>query len=342
MNRREFLLGAAGAAGLIATAGKRTAIAQDNWREKSIATWKKRIGEILGRGKLPIIDLQATYMAGQTNLQKMIDYMNALDVAQIAFAVANAPNAAPSLELHRKHPELFIPTTNSGEFPRWWKNPTQFLAVAEQDLQSGQYFFMGEHEFRHLPSSEQVAAGRKDRDITIDLAGPAGHGLFHLSEKYGVAFQIHYEIEDALLPALESMLARYPNARVIWCHLAQIRHPDRAKKYGPDYIASLIERFPGVHFDLAVAQAGHVYKPTGARDSTLFNRSGTLEPSWRAILQKFPERFLSASDYRPPIEQHYDINIHRQRSVLGELSPSAQRLVAFGNAWRLITGNNWV
>ena len=164
---------------------------------------------------------------------------------------------------------------------------------------------MGEHEFRHLPSPEQVAAGRKDRDVTIDISGPAGRKLFQLSATYNTAFQIHYEIEDRLLPPLESMLARYPKAKVIWCHLAMIRHPDRAKKYGPAYVTSLIERFPGLHFDLAVPAANHVYKPTGAHDSTLYARNGALKPEWRAVIERHPQRFLAASDYRPPIEQKY-------------------------------------
>jgi hypothetical protein len=77
------------------------------------------------------------------------------------------------------------------------------------------------------------------------------------------------------------------------------------------------------------------------RDSTLLPRRVRSSRGWRAVLEKFPERFLSASDYRPPIEQHDDVNIQRQRSVLGELSPSARQLVAFGNAWRLLTGSNW-
>jgi hypothetical protein len=201
---------------------------------------------------------------------------------------------------------------------------------------------MGEHEFRHLPSPEQVAAGRKDRDITIALDGPAGQQLFQLSETSGLAFQIHYEIEDRLLPALESMLARYPKAKTIWCHLAMIRYPDRAKNYSPSYVASLIDRFPGLHFDLAVPAAGHVYAPSGARDATIYTPSGEIKAEWRAVLEKYSDRFLAASDYRPQVEQHYAANIQRQRKLLDQLSPATQRHIAFGNAWRLITGQNWV
>jgi Amidohydrolase len=341
VNRRDFLVNATGAACALTGLVPGAALAQADARARSIAGWKKRINEILARGGLPIIDSQATYVAGRTNVMRMLHNMKQLDVAQIAFAAANAPNSSPSLELHRRQPEFFIPTTNSGEFKRWPMNPGRFLAGIERDLQSGAYYLMGEHEFRHLPSPEQVAAGRKDRDVTIDISGPAGRKLFQLSATYNTAFQIHYEIEDRLLPPLESMLARYPKAKVIWCHLAMIRNPGRAKKYGPAYVTSLIERFPGLHFDLAMPAPDHVYKPTGAHDATLFAGNGNIKPAWRAVMERHPQRFLAASDYRPPIEQKYGENIGRQRKILSQLSPAVRPQVAFGNTWRLITGTPW-
>ena len=83
---------------------------------------------ILEKGRLPIIDMQATYVEGSTNVPRLMEHMNELDVAQIAFAPALSSTGVPSLDLHRKHPEYFIPTTNSGEFPRWWRDPLAFLA----------------------------------------------------------------------------------------------------------------------------------------------------------------------------------------------------------------------
>ena len=49
-----------------------------------------------------------------------------------------------------------------------------FVRQSAADLQTGDYFFMGEHEFRHYPSSEQVRAGQTARDITVDIQGPGG------------------------------------------------------------------------------------------------------------------------------------------------------------------------
>lgn len=311
-------------------------------RQAAIAGWRRRIQSILERQRLPIIDIEATYVAGKTNIAQIVDKMNELDVAQIAFAPAFAATGQPALDLHREYPEYFIPTTNSGEFPRWWSDPLAFLSGVRGDLRTGSYFLMGEHEFRHYPSPEQVATGQSFRDISIPLDGPAGQALFQLSEDTGVAFQLHYEIEDRLMPALESMLTRYPKAKVIWCHLAMIRYPDRATTYSPDYVGSLIERFPGLHSDLAVPDPRHVYRPSGKRDSTLFT-DGRLDEKWQALLEKYPERFLAASDYRPPVEQYYKNNILRQRTlILDALSERARHMIAYGNAWRLITGGPWI
>ncbi len=340
MNRRHFLLNAVSAAcALPALSGAATA--QANARARAIAGWKKRIDKILSRGRLPIIDMQATYVPTVTNIDFIMKHMDALDVAQIAFATA-APHSNPSLALHKRHPEFFIPTSRSGEIPFWARFPVRFVRTVARDLRSGSYYLMGEHEFRHYPSPEEVEAGRQDRDITVDIESPAGHALFALSEETRVAFQIHYEIEDRLLPGLEAMLARYPGARVIWCHLGLIRYPDRTKRYGPAYVASLIERFPNLHFDLATPGAHNVYAPSGAHDGTIYKYpSNKLKTEWRVLMEKHPERFLAASDYRPAVEQSYPEYIRFQHRLLQQLSPGIRQQVAFGNAWRLITGTPW-
>lgn len=345
IDRRRFLHGATGFACMVQwhwTTGAALAQGKDSpFRQQAVAAWRRRILAILGKGRLPIIDLQATYVEGRTDVPEMIEKMDALNVAQVAFAPANAQSGTPSLELYRRHPEYFIPTTNSGEFPRWWKDPLAFLAVARRDIDSGMYFFMGEHEFRHYPSPEQAAAGRSDRDITVDIDGPAGDALFALGAGTGIAFQIHYEIEDRLLAPLESVLGRHPKAQVIWCHLGMIRYPDRNSRYGPSYVDGLIGRFPGLHFDLAVPPPGAIYQPSGARHSTIYSE-GRLDPEWQKLIEKHPGRFLSSSDYRPAVANEYSRQISRQRElILDALSEKSRQLVAFGNAWRLLTGAPW-
>jgi len=345
MTRRNAVasLGALAALGLAAAPRRAAAQIASAERANAIAVWRDRIVAILGRGRLPIIDVQATYIANQTNAAKIIGQMNDLDVAQIVFAAAAAPDSSPSFDLHRANRAHIVPASNSGEFPRWWTGPEKFVDGLARDLATGRYFMMGEHEFRHYPSPEQVDAGLTQRDITIDITGPAGQALFKLSEETGIAFQIHYEIEDRLLPALETMLVRHPDAKVIWCHLAMIRYPDRSTIYGPAYVSGLIEKHPGLHFDLASPPGHNIYKPSGARDGTLFEPgSPSLRAEWKAVLEKYSDRFLAASDYRPPVEQNYPRAIGHQRNILEQLNADARQRIAFKNAWRLITGTAWV
>lgn len=336
--------------------GHMGALAQDG-RTATVAAWRRRVQAMLDRGRLPLIDLQATYIseasmqanpgiarggAKATDVAQMVRWMDELDVALMAFAPAFAPSGDPSLALWREHPNHFIPTTSSGEFPRWWNDPVAFVRQSAADLQTGAYFLMGEHEFRHYPSPEQAAAGQSARDITVDIEGPGGQALFELSARTGMAFQIHYEIEDALLPPLEAMLKAHPQARVIWCHLGQLRYPQRSTRYGPAYVRGLIERFEHLHFDLAVARANFVYKPSGARDSTLFDESGRVAEGWRQLIEDHPRRFLAASDYRPAVERNYPQQIeHQRRAILAAFTPATQRNLAFENAWRMVVGGDW-
>jgi hypothetical protein len=63
-----------------------------------------------------------------------------------------------------------------------------------------------------------------ERDVNIPIDGPTGHRLFRMSERTGLPFQIHYEVEDELLAPLEQMLGQYPKAKVIWWHTGPHGH----------------------------------------------------------------------------------------------------------------------
>ena len=76
------------------------------------------------------------------------------------------------------HDAAIIPTTSSGEFARWWNDPVAFVRQSAADLQTGDYFFMGEHEFRHYPSPEQVRAGLQGtRDFIADVRDSVEAGV---------------------------------------------------------------------------------------------------------------------------------------------------------------------
>ena len=162
-----------------------------------------------------------------------------------------------------------------------------------------------------------------------------------MSEKTGLAFQIHYEIEDELLPPLESMLEKYPKAKVIWCHLAQIRYIERASRYNPAYVESLIKRFPNLYFDTAFGDADSIYPLSGQHHARVWARDGSLKPEWRDLIVAHSERFLSALDLGG--DRMYQIVEYdrKHRIFLKQLPESARHQVAYGSAWTLLFGEGF-
>ena len=155
------------------------------------------------------------------------------------------------------------------------------------------------------------------------------------------ALQIHYEIEDGLLAPLKSILTQYPKATVIWCHLAQIRYIERASCYTPEYVESLIRRFPNLHFDTAFGNAASVYPPSNQRHARIWATSGRLKSSWRDLIVAHPKRFLSALDLgqdRLGKISHYD---HQHRHFLKQLPADARHQVAYRSAWSLLFGEDF-
>jgi hypothetical protein len=145
------------------------------------------------------------------------------------------------------------------------------LADQERFIVEHRYPLMGEIEVRHYLSPRQAQRGESYRDVDVAIDGVAMERIFAFAQKTGIPFQIHYEVEDRLLDPLERMLAKYPGAKVIWCHLAQIRYQQRSNRYGPDMIAQWLDKYPNLFIDTALASPLSVYPISGERHSRYWN-----------------------------------------------------------------------
>lgn len=218
----------------------------------------------------------------------------------------------------------------------------EFLDAQEAAARTKQIMLLGEYEFRHYPSNRQAKRGEMDRDATVPIDGPIGQRVFSISEQTGMAFQLHYEIEDVLLAPLEKMLQQYPKARVIWCHLAQIRYIERASRYTPAYVDSLIMRFPNLYFDTAFGDAISIYPLSNQRHARVWANDGSLKPEWRDLIVAHPKRFLSALDLggdRMERIAEYDL---KHRNFLKRLPDETRHQVAYRSAWSLLFGEEFV
>lgn len=308
------------------------------------AGYAHRLKKILSTGALPYIDIESSCNSTKLDMASLAESMDRLNIGLMALSADIGKDRFKqgiifdnlSEKLFLSYPDRFIPVGNGGQPPALTDAPDKFLDAEEDAAQRGQFLLFGEYEFRHYPSPRQVKRGEPDRDVHYPIDGPVGHRVFSLSEKTGLPFQIHYEVEDELLIPLEKMLEQYPKAKVIWCHIAQIRYIERAPRYTPQYIEGLIKQFPNLYFDTAFGDASSVYPISNQRHARIWDSSGNIKSEWLDLIVAHPKRFMSALDLggdRLDKISEYD---QKHRNFLNRLPANVRHQVAYRSVWSLL------
>ncbi|BBP00128.1 amidohydrolase family protein [Sulfuriferula nivalis] len=311
--------------------------------------YAQRLKRILAAGELPYIDIESSCNSTKLDIAAFAKSMDDLNIGLMALS-ADIGNGQfnkgvrfdnLSERLLASYPDRFIPVGNGGQSPVLTEATDEFLDGQAAAAEKKQIMLLGEYEFRHYPSPREVKRNEMDRDANIPIDGPIGHRLFAMSASTGLPFQIHYEIEDALLAPLEKMLAQYPKAKVIWCHLAQVRYIERATRYSPSYVESLIKRYPNLYFDTAFGDAASVYPLSGQHHARVWGSDGELKAEWRDLIVAYSQRFLSALDLggdRINRIVEYD---HKHRDFLQRLPSETRHQVGYRSAWSLLFGEEF-
>lgn len=348
IHRRRFLSFCAGAAGATFLP---LAVAAQGFGRFDLARlkdgYRRRIAAIRKAGDLPILDIESSYNPLNIDLPDFVKAMDRSGVAQMALSVDQPGKLVNdgqtwshhAFDLIRAYPEHFIPTGNGGNHPAWTRHPDRFLDDNERFVAEHGYPLMGEFEFRHYPSPRQVERNEMHRDVAIPIDGPQGHRLFAFAAKTGIPFQIHYEIEDDLLAPLEAMLARYPQAKVIWCHVAQIRYSVRSTRYGAAYLRGLFAKHPNLYVDTAFGGPRSTYKPSGERHARIWD-GADIRPDWKELIAEFPYRFLAALDIGGDRTARLEEWVRGLRDFLDRVPAPARAIVAYGAGWKLLFGEN--
>ena len=313
------------------------------------AGYALRLKKLLASGELPYIDIESSSNSMRVDVDFMANSMDRLNIGLMALSADIGRGQFDkgvrydnlSEKLIAGYPDRFIAVGNGGQPPALVEAPVEFMDAQEIAARSGRIALLGEYEFRHYPSPRQVRRGAMERDVNIPIDGPTGHRLFSLSEKTGLAFQIHYEIEDELLPPLEKMLQKYGKARVIWCHLAQVRYSERASRYTPAYVDSLLGRFPNLYFDTAFGDSTSVYPLSRQRHARVWADDGSLQHEWRDVLVANSKRFLSALDLGGDRLNQIADHDRNHRNFLGRLPAETRHQVAYRSAWSLLFGEEF-
>ena len=342
--RRRFLRLAL--AGPLALAGAADGAVEETLLARLKAGYAARLKRILAKGAVPYIDIESSCNPNKVDIDAVARSLDELNIGLMALSADPTPNQFArgirydhlSDRLLAQYPDRFIPVGNGGQPPFLTTATDEFFAAYEVAAVPGPMLLLGEFELRHYPSPRQVKRDEMDRDVDVPIDGPVGQRIFALSAKLGLPVQLHYEVEDRLLAPLESMLTRYPGAKVIWCHLAQVRYAERAAGYSAAYVEGLLKRFPNLFFDTAFGDARSFYPLSGQRHARVWGRFGGLEADWENLLVSYPARFLSALDLGGDrMDQIVDYD-RKHRDFLRRLPKDVQHQIAYRSAWSLLFG----
>ena len=192
-------------------------------------------------------------------------------------------------------------------------DPTSEDAVSQLELQldRGKPRVVGEVHMR------QVGRRLIDRDPNSAVFGR----ILDTVGKFGVPIVIHYELTDQAETALDRALAAHRKSKVVLAH---------GGEGPPGRLDRLLFRNPNLFVDLS----GMHFQRTPA----LATETGPMDPGWKALIEKMPDRFMIGIDayaarlFEPAM---LDRLFAWTRRILGELKPDVAARVAHGNAVKL-------
>lgn len=156
------------------------------------------------------------------------------------------------------------------------------------------------------------------RKIDRNLSDPAFLKLLAVAARHGAPVVIHDELTAGATDSLEKALAAERKAVIVLAHAGE------ATPGGLEAVlarnANLMVDLSGMHFQ---------------RTPSLASENGPLDPKWKALIEKMPDRFLMGIDvWAPRLFEPATLDrlMKWTRRVLGELKPDVAERVAWKNA----------
>jgi len=192
-------------------------------------------------------------------------------------------------------------------------DPTSESAASQLELQ------LARTKPRVIGEVHMRQVGR--RLIDRDPNNPVFGKILDAAGKAEAPIVIHYELTDGAETALHRALAGHRKSTIVLAH---------GGEGPPGRLDRLLLRNPNLFVDLS----GMHFQRTPA----LASETGPLDPGWRALIEKMPDRFMIGVDvwaarlFEPGM---LDRLLVWTRRILGELKPDVAERVAHRNAVKL-------
>jgi len=286
-----------------------------NWRVKALSSVLLSLLVLLVAGSAwgadyagPLIDAHS-HVSSATAIDGYVAAMKRHNVSRVVLLAVGGvqkDDAAWLAAASKKYPDRVV-----AGLPL--PDPTAETAAAklEEALQRTKAPVLGEIHVR------QVGSRKIDRDPNDQAFGR----VLDVAAKFGVPVVIHYELTDEAVAALDRALAAHRKTVVVLAH---------AGEGPPARVDGLLSR----NSNLVVDLSGMHFQ----RKPALATETGPLDPTWKALIEKMPDRFLMGVDVWAPrlLEPAMlDRLFTWTRRILGQLRPDVAERVAYRNATAL-------
>ena len=252
--------------------------------------------------ELPLFDGHIHYSVGSPERYPPEEVIRILDEAGITHALLSSTPNDGTRTLYAKYPERFIaelrPYRNTRDFETWAVERASWYRDPETVTFIEQELVRGIYR--------GIGEFHADGD---EAATPEMRAIAQLAERKGLWLHAH---SDAA--AVEHLFAHAPTVTIIWAHAGMSTPPAE--------IDRMLARYPRLFAELS-------YRNEVAS-------AGVVEPVWRELFLRFPDRFIYGTDTWIPMRWETVIPLARAaRDWLSDLPPEVAKNIAYRNAERI-------
>lgn len=245
----------------------------------------------------PMIDAHAHYSTPDAQALSPAAVMEKLDAAKVSRLVVTSSPPQLAQQLYHHAPQRVIPLLGVYGSDRDKSN-----WMRDPSLPDRVAAWLDEGRWAGIGELHLFAA---------DARNPVFERLVKLADAQRLVLMIHGD-EEVVSRAFE--LA--PEIRVLWAHLGTQPQPQR--------LARMLERYPQ-----------QLWIDTSVRDERIAP-GGRLLPEWRALFERYPDRFVAAVDtFSVNRWQHYEAVVEQIRAWTGALPEPLRSNLLHDNAARL-------
>lgn len=231
------------------------------------------------------------------------------------------PDPAPVAALAKKNPGYVVPAISLSALQNSILTDGTASDFARARDQDG-FCVFGEMATR-LPASPNLTDAQSVSD-------PKRIKIYDVANAKGTPVNMHVSLVEAdTRAAVERIVASHPATPFIIAH--------GGGGIGTDVMAQLLAAHPNMSFDLS----GPLTPPTAAqpRPQGALTAEGTLKPEWRALFERFPDRFMFAMDVQSPQSVlGIPARVAAARKAFADLPLSTETAIANGNIQRVLKG----